>query len=326
MPDTGPDLGDEENPLVAAMHPETAAIILRWQRYLISERRFAENTVKSYVRDFGGFIAFLKTHLAATPSPKQIGNVSLNDFRSFLAKRRNDGLSSRSLARTLSTIRSFYKYLDRMESISNHAIGNVQSPKVPHTIPRPLTVTDAKEILDRVGDFATDAWVDARNTAVLTLLYGCGLRISEALSINVGDLPDNYTTDTQTMTIKGKRGKERLVPLLPVVIDAINHYTELCPYPMVEGQPLFLGKRGKRLNPSAVQIAMRLARISMGLPDSATPHALRHSFATHLLSAGGDLRTIQELLGHADLSSTQHYTDVDTDALMSVYNKAHPRA
>ncbi len=327
-----PDKGTQENPqsvqdaLVAAMHSDTVAIIKRWRRYLVSERRFAENTVKSYVRDLGEFIGFLKTHLAEVPSPKHLGKISLNDFRSFLAKRRGDGLSSRSLARTLSTIRSFYKYLDRMEDISNDAIGNVQSPKIPHTIPRPLSVTDAKGVLQEVGGQENEAWLDARNTAVLTLLYGCGLRISEALSINVGDLPTGNATGALTMTIKGKRGKERLVPLLPVVMSAIANYTDLCPYSLAEGEPLFLGKRGKRLNPSAIQIAMRKARIAMGLPDSATPHALRHSFATHLLSAGGDLRTIQELLGHADLSSTQHYTDVDTDALMEVYNKAHPRA
>jgi integrase/recombinase XerC len=321
-----PDKGTIENMLVTAMHPETGAIIKRWQRYLISERRFSENTVKSYLRDLGGFVLFLKTHLAAVPSPKHLEQISLNDFRSFLAKRRGDGLSSRSLSRTLSTIRSFYKYLDRAEDITNDAIGNVQSPKVPHTIPRPLSVSDAKEVLERVGHFATETWIDARNVAVVTLLYGCGLRISEALSINVGDMPSHNTNNAQAMVIKGKRGKERLVPLLPVVMDAVADYTHLCPYPMVEGEALFLGKKGKRLNPSAVQIAMRLARISMGLPDSATPHALRHSFATHLLSAGGDLRTIQELLGHADLSSTQHYTDVDTDALMNTYNKAHPRA
>ncbi|MCK5041757.1 MAG: tyrosine recombinase XerC [Sphingomonadales bacterium] len=327
-----PDKGTQENPqnvLVAAMHGDTVAIIMRWRRYLVSERRFAENTVKSYVRDLGEFIGFLKTHLAEVPSPKHLGKISLNDFRSFLAKRRGDGLSSRSLARTLSTIRSFYKYLDRMEDISNDAIGNVQSPKIPHTIPRPLSVTDAKDVLQEVGGQENEAWLDARNTAVLTLLYGCGLRISEALSINVGDLPTGNAADAQAMTIKGKRGKERLVPLLPVVMSAIASYTELCPFPLVEGSlvdgnPLFLGKRGKRLNPSAVQIAMRKARIAMGLPDSATPHALRHSFATHLLSAGGDLRTIQELLGHADLSSTQHYTDVDTDALLKVYRASHP--
>ena len=308
------------------VNPQTQVLIGRWRRYLVSERRFSDNTVKSYVRDIGGFMEFLMGHIAHAPSVEDIKNVSLNDFRSFLAKRRMDGLTSRSLARVLSTLRSFYKYLDRMEGISNDAINNVQSPKIPHSIPRPLTVADAKEVIERVGVWEDETWVGARNTAVLTLLYGCGLRISEALSINVGDVPLGKTGDTQTMKIKGKRNKERLVPLLPVVIDAIEQYMALCPLPLITGEPLFLGVRGKRLNPSAIQNSMRLARVSMGLPDSATPHALRHSFATHLLSAGGDLRTIQELLGHADLSSTQHYTDVDTDALLSVYNKAHPRA
>lgn len=307
-------------------HVETAKLVGRWQRYLVSERRYADNTVESYLRDVGFFIAFLTEHNAKQPSPKDIEKTNLNDFRSYLASRRMDGISSRSLSRALSTLRSFYKYLSRMEGISNSAIANVQSPKVPHSIPRPLSVDDAKEMLNRVGDYASDPWIDARDTAVLTLLYGCGLRISEALSLNMGDIPLNHGLTVESITIKGKRGKERLVPLLPVVVEAVEHYLALCPYTPANGQALFIGKQGKRLNPSLVQNAMRLARVSMGLPDSATPHALRHSFATHLLSAGGDLRTIQELLGHADLSSTQHYTDVDTDALMRVYEKAHPRA
>jgi len=310
---------DKDAVLVAA--PETAELIRRWKRYLASERRFSSHTVNNYMRDLGGFIMFLADHLAEPPLPRHLKALLVPDFRSFLAARRMDGLSSRSLARTLSALRSFFKYLDRVEGISNAAIANVRSPKIGHAIPRPLNVSDAKGLLNRVGDWASEDWIAARDVAVVTLLYGCGLRISEALGLNIADAPNG-----DSMTVRGKRDKERIVPVLPIVRDAIDDYRCLCPFAESSDRPLFLGVRGARLSAGAIQKVVRLTRISMGLPENATPHALRHSFATHLLSAGGDLRTIQELLGHADLSTTQHYTDVDTDALMRVYEKAHPRA
>ncbi|MCC3861651.1 tyrosine recombinase XerC [Emcibacteraceae bacterium Y4] len=213
----------------------------------------------------------------------------------------------------------------RNNIISNDAIDAVSSPKLKKRLPRPLSQDAAKRTIKDVGDFATPDnnadWVADRDIAVLTLLYGCGLRISEALSLNVGDLDKK-----DIMTIRGKGGKERLVPIIPVVIQAVDQYLNTCPKKLNRGDPLFIGVRGKRLNARNVQLAMQKVRTALGLPSSATPHALRHSFATHLLTAGGDLRTIQELLGHADLSTTQHYTDVDTAYLMDVYNNAHPSA
>jgi integrase/recombinase XerC len=313
-----PDI--DQNTVLAAA-PQTALVIARWHRYLATERRFSDHTVKSYQRDLGSFIAFLAAHLGRPPLPNHLAGLKVRDFRAFLAARRMDGISPRSLARILSSLRSFFKYMDRIEGISNSAIANVSSPKVGRSLPRPISVDDAKAVIRRVGDGASEEWVSARDTAVITLLYGCGLRISEALSMNAGEVPAG-----EVMMIRGKRQKERLVPVLPIVREAIDAYVKLCPFALAADGPLFVGKRGGRLNPKAIQNAMRSVRIQMGLPDSATPHALRHSFATHLLSAGGDLRTIQELLGHESLSTTQHYTELDAEHLLNVYDKAHPRA
>ena len=296
-------------------------LVVRWRRYLSTEKRYSEHTLAAYSRDLRFFLTFLRGHFSEPPSLESLANLQINDFRAFLAKRRNDGLSSRSLARCLSTLRSFYRYLDRLEGIRNEALPNLKSPKVPHSVPRPISEKNAMEVIKTISDAETEPWVQARNVAVVTLLYGCGLRISEALGLNRGDSPIG-----ETIVIRGKRDRERVVPILPVVCEAIVDYLELCPFEGGPDQPLFVGKRGGRLNPRAIQSAMQALRIRLKLPESATPHALRHSFATHLLSAGGDLRTIQELLGHADLSTTQHYTEVDSDALMKVYKKAHPRA
>lgn len=296
-------------------------LVTRWCRYLATEKRYSEHTVAAYSHDLSTFLGFLREHFSEPPTLESLASLHINDFRAFLARRRRDGLSSRSLARCLSTIRSFYRYLDRLEGVKNEALPNLKSPKVAHSIPRPLSEQSALDVIESISDVQAEPWIRARDVAVVTLLYGCGLRISEALGLNRRQVPLD-----ESLVIRGKRGRERVVPILPVVRDAIDEYLRLCPYELDADQPLFVGKRGGRLNPKAIQSAMRALRVQLGLPESATPHALRHSFATHLLAAGGDLRTIQELLGHADLSTTQHYTDVDAAALMRVYKKAHPRA
>jgi len=292
-----------------------------WLTYLQTERRVSIHTFEAYRRDITGFFTFLADHLGKAPTKADLQELRPVDFRSFLARRRRDGLTPASAARTLSAVRAFFKYLRRNNILKNDAITAITSPKLPKRLPRPLDEQAAKQSLVDVGDFAARKWVGNRDIAVLSLLYGCGLRISEALNLNRADFPDG-----DMLRVLGKRNKERLVPMLPVVRRAIETYIESCPDMLPMDGPLFIGVQGKRLNARMIQLAMQKIREVMGLPPSATPHALRHSFATHLLTAGGDLRTIQELLGHASLSSTQHYTDVDTAYLMDVYNNAHPGA
>ncbi len=299
---------------------DVSALISRWQRYLTSEKRLSEHSIKAYLRDVGQYLIFSADHHGEMVSRNTIASARVIDFRAFLASRRSGGISNRSAARQLSALRNFYQYLDRVEAISNDAISAVQSPKKSHTIPRPLTEEDARTSVEIIGEFASDDWCALRDQAVITLLYGCGLRIGEALSLNGGDIDRR-----DSLRVTGKRGKTRIVPLLPVALEAVALYRAACPYDIAMDGALFLGKRGGRLNARAIQLSMQKIRIALGLPDSATPHALRHSFATHLLSAGGDLRTIQELMGHADLSSTQIYTEVDSVQLKKVYDKAFRR-
>jgi integrase/recombinase XerC len=297
-----------------------ARYVARWRQYLTSEKRLSPHTLDAYGRDFGDFVAFLSDYHGESVSARRLTSLQVRDFRAFLANKRAAGASARSTARALSSIRNFYRFLARSEGIENDAINAVQGPKLPHRVPRPLTEDDAREVLDRVGDFETEEWMALRDAAVVGLLYGCGLRIGEALSLNAADIPTG-----DVMRVTGKRNKERIVPVLPAVRAAIDAYVRACPYALKGDDPLFVGKRGGRLNPRTIQTAMQKARASLGLPDSATPHALRHSFATHLLSRGGDLRTIQELLGHADLKATQIYTEVDSARLKDVYDKAFRR-
>lgn len=303
---------------------EIQPLIKQWYDHLISEKRVSKHTFDAYSRDVTTFLAFLSNYLGKAPTKDALENLKPADFRSYLAARRRDGLTPASTARSFSAVRAFYKFLRRSGTLKNDAIDAVSSPKLKRRLPRPISEDAAKRAINEVGDFAAPAigdWVALRDIAVLTLLYGCGLRIAEALSLNVGDLDKG-----DIMTVRGKRNKERLVPLLPAVTEAVDRYLKACPKELAHGDPLFIGVRGKRLNARNVQLAMQKIRQALGLPASATPHALRHSFATHLLTAGGDLRTIQELLGHADLSTTQHYTDVDTAYLLDVYNNAHPSA
>lgn len=300
---------------------DTRDCVTAWERHLAHERRLSRHTLLGYSRDIIAFFDFLAAHLGTTPSLKDLDALLTADFRSYLAHRRAKGVSGRSLARSLSALRSFFRHLKRLGLVENSALSGIRAPKIPHSLPKPLSVPGARDVIDEVQELADTNWVGLRDAAVLSLLYGCGLRISEALNLNYGDLSGG-----QSLTIMGKGGKQRLAPVLPVVRQAIDAYLEACPYPPEPGKPLFLGKRGGRLGPRMIQLAMQKLRAALGLPSSATPHALRHSFATHLLGAGGDLRTIQELLGHASLSSTQIYTEVNEDRLLDVYQAAHPRA
>lgn len=289
--------------------------------WLDVERRYSHLTIKHYQRDLIGFFRFLGPHLGGTLTLSSLQDLKPMDFRSWLAHQTRAGLSATSNARGLSSLRTFFKWLDRSNLITNHAILSVKGPKKPKTLPKPLTPQDALLVVDTIDTFATEPWIGARDTALVCILYGAGLRIAEALSLNRDILPVG-----ETIRVIGKGGKERITPILPAIRKAIDAYIRLCPFELGPEEALFVGARGGRLSAGVAQKAMRQVRHAFGLPETATPHALRHSFATHLLGGGGDLRTIQELLGHASLASTQRYTEVDTSRLMAEYAKAHPRA
>ena len=269
------------------------------------------------------FRGFLAGRLGHPPCLGDMSSLTVKDYRAFLSARRKAGISSRSLARTLSALRAFFRWLEQRGLVKNRTILQVARPKIPHSIPKPLTTTKAADLVAPTSHNDKEDWIAARDTAVLLLLYGAGLRISEALSIEVKDAP---SAERDVARIVGKGGKERLVPILPIAIAAIAQYRKLCPYEMPPASLLFLGARGGPLSPRIIQLVVEKLRDTLGLPENATPHALRHSFATHLLSAGADLRQIQELLGHASLSTTQIYTEVERDRLLAVYDAAHPRA
>lgn len=303
------------------LEPGLGHAFLRWHRWLVSERRLAQRTVDAYQRDLASFFAFLLEHRAARPSIEMLAALRPVDFRGWLARRHMHELQATSTARALSAIRSFFRFLEREGALSGAAIATVRTPKLPHAVPKPLSPAEAKATIRAIATSAEPGWVKARDVAVLMLLYGLGLRISEALTLNRNAAPFG-----DALLVRGKGGKERLLPVLDVVREAVEAYLALCPFELGSDDPLFVGVRGRRLNPRVVQGLMQRLRGSLSLPASATPHALRHSFATHLLSGGGDLRAIQELLGHASLSTTQRYTDVDAEQLMAVYRTAHPRA
>lgn len=301
--------------------PAVQAAIEDWRIWLQHEKRYSPRTLESYARDLGRFLAFMSEHIGYAPGLADLGKLKTADFRSYLARRTADGLSRSSIARGLSTVRNFFKYLERNGLAANAAIGGIRTPKVPKSVPKSLSEDEALEAVQSIDELALEPWVGFRDVAVLTLLYGCGLRISEALDLNRRDAPKG-----NALTVTGKGNKQRLVPLLPAVIEAVDKYLEACPYPLDPDGPLFVGVRGKRLKARIIQLQVAKLRAGLGLPETATPHALRHSFATHLLGGGGDLRTIQELLGHASLSTTQRYTNVDVDHLNRTYDDAHPRA
>lgn len=289
------------------------------------ERRVSPNTVAAYSRDLEKFFNFIAEHTGDDVTVVVLEGLKPFDFRSWLAHRVKDGLSATSNARALSTIRTFYKWLEKTGRGENHAVRAIRGPKIPASVPKALSQADAEILVDEIDLLAAEPWIGARDCALVSLLYGCGLRIAEALDLNQSDVPEKKTGSTM-LRVTGKGQKERLTPLLPVVWDAIAEYRKLCPYAPGPDGPLFFGAQGKRLNPSVARKVLQTARRGLGLPETASPHALRHSFATHLLAGGGDLRTIQELLGHASLSTTQRYTQVDTARLMAEYAKAHPRS
>lgn len=301
--------------------PALASAIEDWRRWLIHEKRASRHTVEAYSRDLGGFLSFLAVHLGRTPTIASLERLAAADFRAWMAKRAGDGASRASIARAMSVLRGFFRWLERNGHGANHAIRAMRSPKIPQGIPKPLTVADADLLLNSVDLLPGEPWETQRDVALFTLLYGCGLRISEALDLNRAEAPTG-----EALTVTGKGNKQRMLPVLPVVRDAMQAYLSLCPWQPGDDGPLFMGVRGKRLNPGVAQKRLRELRLLLGLPDSVTPHALRHSFATHLLGGGADLRAIQELLGHASLSTTQRYTAVDSERLMAVFRAAHPRA
>jgi integrase/recombinase XerC len=303
--------------------PDTGRAITAWLAYLKTERRVSHLTLEAYARDLSQFCAFLTAHLGGEPALMEFADLTALDFRSFLAHRRQEGAESRTLARQLSAIRSLFRHLEKNGVLKNPALAALKGPKLAHAVPRPLSITAARRLC--VDDNRSDEcpqWVQARDRAVLILLYGCGLRISEALSLSRRDVP----IDADTLTITGKGSKTRLVPVLPLAREAVRQYLDLCPSPLAPDDPLFIGVKGGALSPRIIQLLIARLRGALGLPGNATPHALRHSFATHLLGSGADLRSIQELMGHASLSTTQVYTEVDRTHLIEQYMKAHPRA
>ncbi|MCZ4354257.1 tyrosine recombinase XerC [Roseovarius aestuarii] len=284
-------------------------------------RGASENTVSAYAADVSGFLAFITLHKGDSQGLGALADIGTGDMRAWMAHTRGRNVGPRSLARKLSAVKSFYRWLAEREGFEPTAVLATRSPKYQRKLPRPLSVDAARDVIDTAEVQSLTPWIAARDQAVITLLYGCGLRISEALGLTGGAVPLGAS-----LRIIGKGGKERLVPVLPAAREAVEAYIRLCPFDVSHESPLFFGARGGALSPRAVQKTMAQARMQLGLPATATPHALRHSFATHLLNAGGDLRAIQELLGHASLSTTQAYTAVDTARLMEVYARAHPKA
>ena len=308
--------------LVSA-RPDLAAARADWLASLARERRLSPLTVEAYERDTRQFLQFLTGHCGGPPGIADIAALRPADLRSFLARRRNDGAGARTLGRGLAGIRSLLRFLEKRGLASAAGAAALRAPRQPKSLPKPLTAQDALRVVSAEAQLTEEPWIAARNAAVLTLLYGSGLRISEALGLRGGDLASSAD---RVLRITGKGGKTRIVPVLPAAFEAVAHYRRLCPYHLAVDRPLFRGARGGPLAPAVLQRDMRRLRSALGLPDTATLHALRHSFATHLLGRGGDLRAIQELLGHSSLSTTQIYTGVDTERLLEAYDAAHPRA
>ena len=292
-----------------------------WLDHLRALDGAAAATLEAYRADVAGFLGFLSGHLGGPQGRAALAGVGLQEMRAWMAQERARGTSARSLARRLSAVKSFYRWLADRDGFDPTRVLSTRSPRYRRKLPRPLAPEAAGAVIAVAETQAPDGWIGARDAAVVTLLYGCGLRISEALSLTGADAPLR-----DVIRITGKGGKERLVPVLPAARAAVDAYLTLSPWPLERDAPLFRGQRGGKLNPRLVQRAMERARLQLGLPATATPHALRHSFATHLLNAGGDLRAIQELLGHASLSTTQAYTAVDMGRLLEVYEASHPRA
>jgi integrase/recombinase XerC len=323
--------------------PDLEHRLAQWRDFLRYEKALSRHTLRAYQGDVAHFLNFLTDHLGKPPSLNDLSSVNIRDFRGWLSRKAMDGASNASRARSLSGVKSLLSWLDKQGILHNAAISVVRTPKQAHKVPRPLLEKQALDLLAQAGK--EDGWIAARNKALFTLLYGAGLRIDEALQLNVGDLKAN----PDFLIVTGKGNKQRQVPVLAIVQKAVADYLALRPFyspslraqrsnpngtvncrvadaPRNDDAPLFIGVQGKRLNQGVAQKSMRTLRVAMGLPDTATPHALRHSFATHLLENGANLREIQELLGHASLSTTQRYTEINAKELLAIYKKAHPRA
>ncbi len=313
------------SPLIPAAADAWAAL-QAWLRHLATERGYTGNTLEAYERDVRQLFVFLLEHLKHPASLGDLNRLTPQDVRAFMAARRADGACSRSLSRSISALRSFFRFLERAKLLQNRAVLAVALPKVPLSVPKPLTIPKTQTVLDESNDAykrGQPKWIGARDHAVLVLLYGAGLRVSEAIGIARRDAP---LPPRDILRVRGKGGKERVVPVLPAIQTAVERYLALCPFHLTSEGPLFVGAKGGRLSPRILQLLIARMREALGLPETATPHALRHSFATHLLGNGADLRSIQELLGHASLSTTQIYTEVDREALLRIYDRAHPRA
>ena len=296
-------------------------ILHDFEAHIRDERRLAAKTVLAYASDLQGFFGFLAGHTGRMPDTAALARLKARDIRAFLASRRRDGLSDASIARLLSAIKALYRWLDRAHGLANAEIAYLQGPRRPARLPRPVSEPAARDMIHEAETLATEPWIGARDAAILLLLYGAGLRISEALSLTGAETPA-----PSQLRIRGKGGRIRLVPLIPAVREAMDMYAAACPYSLSQSGPLFRGARGGALNPRLIQRAVQTMRSALGLPETATPHALRHAFATHLLAHGADLRAIQTLLGHASLSTTQVYTGVDAGRLRQVHKAAHPRS
>lgn len=297
---------------------DLAKALTEWQQWLRVEKNVSKHTLRAYCGDLSNFVRFLSGHKGKSISVSDVSGTALSDFRAWMSRQTINGAAASSRARTLSGLKNFLSWMDKQGLAHNAAISTVRTPKQPRKLPRPLQEQQAFRLLAREEG---DDWIILRDKALFTMLYGCGLRIDEALSLNIADLPrDGF------LRVMGKGRKERQVPVLPMVVEALDIYREACPYPEEGMRPLFVGtKNGKRLNQGVAQKAMRDLRHLLQLPETATPHALRHSFATHLLQNGANLREIQELLGHASLSTTQRYTDINAEEMIAIYKKAHPR-
>lgn len=305
----------------AALSGGAADLLARWLTQLSAAEGRSRKTVEAYARDVSAYLCFLAGHTGGPMGRAALGEIGIGDLRAFLAAERARGLSARSLARRLSAVRSFHAWLERAEGVACPAVEAVRAPRLPRRLPRPVAEADARAVLEHAGGGHPEPWIAARDRAVLTLLFAAGLRVGEALGLRGRDRPLG-----ETVRVTGKGGKTREVPVLPVARAAVEAYAEACPHPIPADGALFRGARGGALDSRQVRRAMEAARAALGLPETATPHALRHAFATEMLAAGGDLRAVQELLGHASLASTQIYTGIDEARLRAVYEAAHPRA
>jgi integrase/recombinase XerC len=313
-----PSADRDDTDLTGRIEADLSAALDAWRGWLGGERRAARSTLSAYERDLKAFLSFVCRHQGGAVSLGMLASLGTGDFRGYLAERGARNYARTSTARALASVRGFFRFLERRHLAHNPSVRALRTPRLPKSVPKALTEGDARDVVDKVAVLSDERWIALRDAAVVLLLYGCGLRISEALALKRSDVPLR-----DVIMVSGKGNKQRVVPVLPIVAEAVEAYAAACPY---DAEPLFVGARGGALDPGVVQRQMRRLRVHLGLPETATPHALRHSFATHLLAGGGDLRTIQELLGHASLATTQRYTSVDAARLAAVHRGAHPRA